>query len=1294
MKFAQERLLLCSFRLLFFVVIMGVHNARSQDLEILFENLVNQSHGELNFTRGASFMPEAPHPPSQCIISIDNKTTNNQSIVESNAHYDAFCVFVDGEYAAGGECKACVPGFTIGRGGACEPCRPGSYKTSYGVDLCIPCPPGFSTVGFEGQAYCWPCAVGLSTVGKSGQATCTPCAPYSDALAAGAASCTCVLGASLDYTGSECVPCPAGTYAKYLDDGQLQCIACGPGMFTGVSGASSCDRCLPGTYAAIWGLSACLKCPLNTTSYGLSQTSCEACANETYTLREGSLFCLCPPGTRVLISSTFRDRCLACPVGYYQPNGEPDYAVVANGSLPLVCMPCEPGTYNAEEQRAYCVVCPVGKYEARWGSTDCAECGPLSTTQTSSRQTSIGDCECVPGSGRSYGGFDCVLCPVDFYQPKVGGDCVGCPAYQTNSEEGSTGCDVCVAGSTTVERNNRVECDVCEPGLYQPMSRQTFCMRCPVGTFSDSRGSTFCKVCDQGVFAGFEGSTTCTFCPAHSDTVGVPGSSACTCDLGYHYSEYSNSCIKCPLGFFQELRGQSCQACNKGTYSSVLGSSACRGCASGTFGAVGGLSACVDCPINMTSSYSFSYLLLSPPLPFTITQCTPCPDKSYTLQEGSSICYCPAGTYPVDRDILSSILLFLNRCQACAAGYYQPFHEAASLTVNNTKAIQCEICGPGTFSSSKGQTSCTACEVGKYEVGWGSGNCTACGPFSDTTASAAKTSKNDCKCIAGSARDVSGELCVPCPVGFYQNQGDSVGCLACTDYYTNVAVGSTACDSCLAGSLLFSQMNVGDHYSNSMNSTVAIECRACRPGFYQPIPLQTQCLQCPAGSFSNTAGSTHCSLCAQDSFASVDGSAACSPCPPYSETGKDGSMRCSCALGSSISIYDTCIPCPAGTFQVQRGGPCYTCSAGTYTPNGGSSGVLACISCSEGTFAAGAGLTACTQCPTMADTRGMAGASGCTCVSGTSLDLISGVGECVECMPGYYHTAALEHCTACPGGYFSNQTRSTACLRCPQGMYSPAPGGSTACLRCEGGSVTFENQTSCACSEALHMFNKTGDGDGDWKCALCTPSCDYTTSFLVKACNADQDTLCQTCSLECPNGRYMVTNCTAVRDIICKPCSGTCSVGYFMKTKCSENADITCARCASTCPSERFAATGACTYTHDLICSVCPPGTYVKDNTSCVSCSDGFASTSLDDNCVPCRQGFYSNPNKTMCVERCPPNTYPSSSKGCSECPVGSGGDGVGCYYTHPSPTPANANDGVQACKPTLLFKIEELLFA
>ena len=170
-------------------------------------------------------------------------------------------------------------------------------------------------------------------------------------------------------------------------------------------------------------------------------------------------------------------------------------------------------------------------------------------------------------------------------------------------------------------------------------------------------------------------------------------------------------------------------------------------------------------------------------------------------------------------------------------------------------------------------------------------------------------------------------------------------------YTTSLINSSTACDSCVPGSIV---SNISDTQ----------KCVLCRPGFYQPTSVnQEKCLQCPSGSFSGFEGATECTLCIANSYASFDGSSECLPCPVYSETGGSiGSSRCSCSLGYVASVTDTCVPCLPGYFQLDHGGMCRACAAGTYTPNPASHGPLACLLCEIGAFASSAGQSSCSLC--------------------------------------------------------------------------------------------------------------------------------------------------------------------------------------------------------------------------------------------------------------------------------------------------------------------------------------------
>eukprot|EP00698_Gefionella_okellyi_P000116 TRINITY_DN10096_c0_g2_i2.p1 TRINITY_DN10096_c0_g2~~TRINITY_DN10096_c0_g2_i2.p1 ORF type:complete len:1421 (+),score=253.06 TRINITY_DN10096_c0_g2_i2:202-4464(+) len=163
-------------------------------------------------------------------------------------------------------CGACLAGTTSGSAdNQCEDCQPGTYGSSAGV--CSQCPAG--TVSAAGATACGACAAGT----------------YQQA-----ASCAlCPAGSYQTNTSSTaCLLCPPGTYG--VGTGQqsaaLACVACGFGLYSDVSGASSasaCKSCLPGTYQNVTGASsseACLPCPANTfsnVSAAVAVTACQPC---------------------------------------------------------------------------------------------------------------------------------------------------------------------------------------------------------------------------------------------------------------------------------------------------------------------------------------------------------------------------------------------------------------------------------------------------------------------------------------------------------------------------------------------------------------------------------------------------------------------------------------------------------------------------------------------------------------------------------------------------------------------------------------------------------------------------------------------------------------------------------------------------------------------------------------------------------------------------------------------------------------------------------------------------------
>jgi sugar lactone lactonase YvrE len=159
----------------------------------------------------------------------------------------------------------------LGSPGTCLTCNAGTYDNTKGV--CETCPSGlFSSAG---ALVC---------------------------------SATCPVG-TLSVIGSMCLnKCPAG---KWYNNTLLQCNTCPSGTFyigPGATSKSDCMACGPGTYSGI-GSPSCSKCPVGTSfagSQGTSVSVCTPCTTGQYSNVTGSTSCLqCPAGTMSDKGSSF-----------------------------------------------------------------------------------------------------------------------------------------------------------------------------------------------------------------------------------------------------------------------------------------------------------------------------------------------------------------------------------------------------------------------------------------------------------------------------------------------------------------------------------------------------------------------------------------------------------------------------------------------------------------------------------------------------------------------------------------------------------------------------------------------------------------------------------------------------------------------------------------------------------------------------------------------------------------------------------------------------------------------------
>mmetsp|Transcript_135156 Transcript_135156/g.431494 ORF Transcript_135156/g.431494 Transcript_135156/m.431494 type:complete len:1353 (-) Transcript_135156:426-4484(-) len=132
------------------------------------------------------------------------------------------------------------------------------------------------------------------------------------------------------------------------------------------------------------------------------------------------------------------------------------------------------------------------------------------------RSEDDGSCTpCPPGTVGFVEGVkhSCRPCMPGLYQPSSSKMmCVLCPSGRGAALDGATECEACAAGSSTMGREGRVQCEPCEPGQEAVAPGQERCSSCPRGTYSLDEGSSECITCDSGTTTRELGSRNASAC--------------------------------------------------------------------------------------------------------------------------------------------------------------------------------------------------------------------------------------------------------------------------------------------------------------------------------------------------------------------------------------------------------------------------------------------------------------------------------------------------------------------------------------------------------------------------------------------------------------------------------------------------------------------------------------------------------------------------------------------------------------------------------------------------------------
>ena len=770
------------------------------------------------------------------------------------------------------------------------------------------------------------------------------------------------------------------------------CEACIPGYQFSLRG--KCEACVSGKYKKTYGNHECVSCDSGKSTFSLKgQTSCLMCHPGSYSKENES-----------------SSQCILCPKSKYQPNYSssqcldcPEHSETdLNGSVhPKQCI-CTQGYHmntNPEKlDEMYCKACSPGFFQSYSNATYCETCKGLRTNS----EFGSSSCDlCIPGSSIDAYGKDCIACPEGTYNDAIGKNCMPCHFGFYQNQSFSTFCYECqFKGFTTLKMasTNENEC-VCPPGYFID-SKNVSCKPCPIGFFQQYANQFECLACKTPYSSTFkEGSIDCLNCQ--------PGS------VLFKTSSIENSsmiseCRPCRPGFYQSIQESTkiCLPCPLGTFSKYMGSTYCQ-----------------ECYVNYFTEEEGA------------EECMPCPDFSNTNKTGASSCSCSPG----------SVIGENNVCIPCKKGLYQRFI-----------GQPCIPCPAGSYSNIEGKYGgCELCANGKFTNVTGSHVCFICPNYSTNY----KQGSTSCTCLPGFSKDAFNMDCLPCLPGFYSNDETNFECKACAvGKFNNISTGQTECVQCFEQSIALSMASTSCEIctNGSISNQERSKC-VCIEGItfnqsntlgWNCIPCSKECFngsfmvdickenrditcnecskQCPAGKYkiqectlTQNIVCTPCSIsCSIDHFMKVPCTSnedmKCEPCKKKCPSDQGYYMEYACRF----ELDAVCTKCPAGSYpDPLTNAFCIKCGRGHVVSleKGKCEPCLGLVSANKSTCITGNSCppneypfdeSSCAKCPSM--TRGT---DGLRCESCIDFDDCQEVNE--EDLDQGYRTYEMEVKTTC-----------------------------------------------------------------------------------------------------------------------------------------------------------------------------------------------------------------------------------------------------------------------------------------
>ena len=355
------------------------------------------------------------------------------------------------------------------------------------------------------------------------------------------------------------------------------CVRCKRGYAAGPD--NTCVACRPGTYNVMRGASVCEPCPAGLYAYSPASIACVPdCADTYYRLRRGTFDCVRWEGAvapmRVKARVSFFARRSLATVDTITRS----YGLLGNCAYPSVpygnnsCAECPYGTvyaYDSYNFTASCILCPAGTYDDRVNAS-------------------------TPHTVFIEYPFDaCTTCSVGTYQASIGAtSCYRCPPDTFANTTGQLSCDACPDGFTT---NGTYGASACVPVPVNctvgTVNQNDTCVPCPLGTagaFHAENATAFCKECQPGYYTDLDGYVNSRL---YDNTTDLYSCIPCIAGTFQPYAGRTG-CYMAPPGEYSSFHSTMSYPCPIGQYAGEYGMSACHVCAPGTFTHAIGSTAC------------------------------------------------------------------------------------------------------------------------------------------------------------------------------------------------------------------------------------------------------------------------------------------------------------------------------------------------------------------------------------------------------------------------------------------------------------------------------------------------------------------------------------------------------------------------------------------------------------------------------------------------------------------------------------------------------------------------------